>query len=166
MRLILLPLYLLLVAPLFGQQTSNSFYSPFAATLETIPVQEKAVDLQSGKLTTEDDLRQQLETSGKTLKPIKEVMTPEELGNFKRYLAENIRYPQVAVEEGFMGTVIFLVKMDENNQIIQLAFTQRGQPAIDEEALRVILAMKPRIMHKQAEAGAYFYEVEVKFKLQ
>jgi hypothetical protein len=115
--------------------------------------------------TTEGILQGQMTELGKTAVDIKDVMTPEELYNFKKYLVRNLRYPQASIEQGTEGTVIFLVKMDENNQILQLAFHQQVEPEMDAEAFRVIATMPANLFKKPTEAGEYFYLVPVRFKL-
>ncbi|MDR0546338.1 MAG: TonB family protein [Dysgonamonadaceae bacterium] len=84
-----------------------------------------------------------------------------------RWLAENIKYPTVAQEQGIQGRVIlrFVVKPDGTVGNVEV---QRSlDPSLDKEAVRVVNKMPKWVPGKQNGNAVYvYYTLPVLFKLQ
>jgi TonB family protein len=57
---------------------------------------------------------------------------------FRKFIAENMRYPPEAAEKGIAGRVIVQFVIDENGKLIDPAVVHSAHPLLDREALRVI----------------------------
>ncbi len=77
---------------------------------------------------------------------------------FRRYIAENIRYPQESAEEGVQGRVFveFIVRKD--GSVTDAKIVRGIDPLLDKEALRVVSASPPWVPGRQRGQ-----EVDVKF---
>ena len=64
--------------------------------------------------------------------------------NFNNFLAENIRYPERAIEEGLSGKceIAFTVHFDGTISDFKILKGVKGCPECDEEALRVLKKSK------------------------
>lgn len=67
---------------------------------------------------------------------------PEPMFNVKKYLAQNLRYPPGAIEEGIEGTVNVQFMIDENGKIKEATVPEPVHPLLDAEAIRVVNGMK------------------------
>lgn len=102
------------------------------------------------------------------------VMPPEGLPNFFggesalfRYLSENIKYPEIARENGIEGTV-YIEFIINRQGFVDKAIVKRGvDTACDEEAYRVINQM-PRWIPGRVDGKPVqvIYTLPIKFKLQ
>lgn len=94
-----------------------------------------------------------------------DVMSIEEKEKYRHYLAEQIKYPQIAVELGLEGNVYLMILTDETNTIQHIAISKSVDPEIDYEAIRVLDQLHRFDMRPQAEKGLYFYLAVVVFRL-
>ena len=58
---------------------------------------------------------------------------------FARYIARNLRYPEIAAENGVYGRVIVQFVIDETGALVDPVILKAVDPALDAEAIRVIL---------------------------
>lgn len=86
---------------------------------------------------------------------------------FRRYLYENVKYPQVAYENGIEGRVICSFVVNKDGTIADVEVIRSGgDPSLDNEAVRVLLRM-PRWKAGMLD-GRYVrvkYTVPLSFKL-
>ena len=82
------------------------------------------------------------------------------------YLSKNIQYPETAEMNGFQGRVIvtFIVEKDGSTSNAKVA--KSAKPSLDEEALRVVIAMPKWVSGKQnGKPVRVKYTVPVAFRL-
>lgn len=60
---------------------------------------------------------------------------------FMRYLAQNVKYPTVAQENGTQGIVVVQFVVDADGSVTNAHVITSVDPYLDEEALRVIKSM-------------------------
>lgn len=84
-----------------------------------------------------------------------------------RYLAANIKYPTIAVENGIEGRVVLKFVVDKNGSISNIQVISTLDPSCDKEAMRVIKGMPKWIPGMQnGYPVAVYFTVPVLFKLQ
>ena len=82
------------------------------------------------------------------------------------YLTTNMRYPQIAKENGIQGRVILQFVVDETGKVTDPKILRGVDPALDLEAIRLVEAMPQWTPGKQdGKAVAVRYTVPVSFKL-
>ena len=82
------------------------------------------------------------------------------------YLKTNMRYPQIAKENGIQGRVILQFVVDETGKVTDPKILRGVDPALDLEAIRLVEAMPQWTPGKQdGKAVAVRYTVPVSFKL-
>lgn len=59
---------------------------------------------------------------------------------FRRYITENLEYPSIAAENGISGRVIVQFVVDSKGRVVDAVILGSVDPALDKEALRVILS--------------------------
>lgn len=57
---------------------------------------------------------------------------------FARYVARNLRYPEIAAENGISGRVIVKFVIDERGRLVDPIVLRSVDPALDAEAIRVL----------------------------
>lgn len=57
---------------------------------------------------------------------------------FARYVARNLRYPEIAAENGISGRVLVQFVIDETGRLIDPVIIRSVDPALDAEAIRVL----------------------------
>lgn len=62
--------------------------------------------------------------------------------DFQQYVSKNIRYPQIALDNGLQGVVVYRVLVDENGKLSDIQLVRGGHPVLDSEAKRVITEIK------------------------
>jgi protein TonB len=86
--------------------------------------------------------------------------------SFRRYIAENVKYPQEAIDNNVVGRVTIKFIVDEKGRIIDAEVVQGVHPVIDEAALRVITSSPLWTPGKQrGKAVKVRYYFPVIFKL-
>lgn len=61
-----------------------------------------------------------------------------DINDFNRWVAEHIKYPQVAVENGISGRVSVQFVVNARGEVENVTVLRGADPSLDEEALRVI----------------------------
>ena len=85
-----------------------------------------------------------------------------------KYLAENVKYPVIAQENGIQGRVICQFVVNKDGSIVDVqAVRSSGEPSLDKEAIRVIKSMPKWKPGKQrGKPVRVKYTVPVNFRLQ
>ena len=68
---------------------------------------------------------------------------------FRKYIAENVRYPQEAVKNGITGKVIVSFIVDKNGKVVDAKVEKSVDPYLDAEAIRVVESSPKWIAGKQ-----------------
>lgn len=88
------------------------------------------------------------------------------MAGFRKYLANNIKYPYMAMESGIQGTVLVNFVVEKDGSLTDVKVERRVGGGLDEEAVRVIKRSKkwtPGVQNGQAVRVRY--SVPVKFAL-
>lgn len=84
-----------------------------------------------------------------------------------QYLANNIKYPVVAQENGVQGRVVVSFVVERDGSITDVQVVRSVDPSLDREAQRVVKSMPKWIPGKQnGQAVRVKYNVPVSFRLQ
>lgn len=59
---------------------------------------------------------------------------------FRKYIADNLKYPEIASENGVSGRVIVQFTVNSKGKVVNAVVVRSVDPALDKEALRVILS--------------------------
>ncbi len=59
---------------------------------------------------------------------------------FRKYIAENLRYPQIAAENGIQGRVFVQFVVNEDGTVSDATVVRGVDPSLDREALRVVMS--------------------------
>jgi len=59
---------------------------------------------------------------------------------FRKYIAQNLRYPEIAAENGISGRVIVQFAVSKVGQIVDAVVVRSVDPALDKEAIRVVMS--------------------------
>jgi protein TonB len=92
---------------------------------------------------------------------------PGGMSALMQYLAQNIKYPTIAQENGTQGRVIVQFVVNRDGSIVDPVVVRSVDPYLDKEALRVIAAMpkwKPGM--QRGKSVRVKYTVPVAFRLQ
>lgn len=84
-----------------------------------------------------------------------------------KYLAENIKYPMIAQENGIQGRVICQFVVNKDGSIVDIQVVRSVDPSLDKEAVRVIKSMpkwKPGM--QRGKAVRVKFTLPVVFRLQ
>lgn len=85
----------------------------------------------------------------------------------RKYLANSVKYPRIATENGVQGKVYVNFVVDKNGGISNVKVVRGVDAALDNEAVRVIKAMPKWIPGKQnGETVRVSYTVPINFVLQ
>lgn len=88
-------------------------------------------------------------------------------GALMQYLANNIKYPVVAQENGVQGRVVVSFVVERDGSITDVQVVRSVDPSLDREAQRVVRGMPHWIPGKQnGSAVRVKYNVPVSFRLQ
>ena len=83
------------------------------------------------------------------------------------YLSNNIKYPQIAMENGVQGRVVCTFVVERDGSITDIRVVRGVDPSLDKEAIRVLKSMPHWIPGKQnGSAVRVKFTVPVTFKLQ
>jgi periplasmic protein TonB len=86
---------------------------------------------------------------------------------FRKYIAENMKYPQIASENGISGRVIVQFVVNSKGNVVDAVIAASVDPALDKEALRVVLSSPPWTPGKQrGKPVKVFYTFPINFILQ
>lgn len=88
-------------------------------------------------------------------------------GSVNGWLADHIKYPVVAVENGISGRVVVQFVVERDGSVSQVRVVRGVDPSLDKEAQRVISSMPKWIPGKQnGQAVRSRFTVPVTFRLQ
>jgi protein TonB len=59
---------------------------------------------------------------------------------FRKYIAQNLRYPEIAAENGISGRVIVQFAVNKVGQVVDAVVVRSVDPALDKEAIRVVMS--------------------------
>jgi len=59
---------------------------------------------------------------------------------FRKYIAQNLRYPEIAAENGISGRVIVQFAVNKTGQVVDAVVVRSVDPALDKEAIRVVMS--------------------------
>ena len=85
----------------------------------------------------------------------------------RKYIAENVRYPEMAKENDIQGTVYVRFVVDEKGKVTNVELLRGVDPLLDKEALRVVNSLpnwKPG--KKRGKAVKVSHSVPIKFALK
>ena len=59
---------------------------------------------------------------------------------FRKYISENLKYPEIALEKGISGRVIVQFTVNSEGKVVNARVLAGADPALDKEAIRVIMS--------------------------
>ena len=59
---------------------------------------------------------------------------------FRKYIAQNLRYPEIAAENGISGRVIVQFAVNKTGSVVDATIVRSIDPALDKEAIRVVMS--------------------------
>src|SRR6056297_29313 len=62
---------------------------------------------------------------------------------FRKYIAANLDYPEIAAENGISGRVIVQFAVNAQGRVVDAVVVRSVDPALDREAVRVVMASPP-----------------------
>jgi protein TonB len=86
---------------------------------------------------------------------------------FRKYIFQNLRYPDIAAENGISGRVIVQFAINSKGKLVDAVVVVPVDPALDKEALRVVLSSPPWTPGKQrGKPVKVLYTFPINFVLQ
>jgi protein TonB len=86
---------------------------------------------------------------------------------FRKYIAQNLRYPEIAAENGISGRVIVQFAVNKTGQVEDAVVVRSVDPALDKEAIRVVMASPKWTPGKQrGKAVKVLFTFPINFVLQ
>ena len=86
---------------------------------------------------------------------------------FRKYIFQNLRYPDIAAENGISGRVIVQFAINSKGKLVDPVVVVPVDPALDKEAIRVVLASPPWTPGKQrGRPVEVLYTFPINFVLQ
>ena len=86
---------------------------------------------------------------------------------FRKYVAQNLRYPEIAAENGISGRVIVQFVVNKVGAVIDANIARGVDPALDKEALRVVMSSPKWTPGKQrGKAVKVMFTFPINFVLQ
>ena len=86
---------------------------------------------------------------------------------FARFIAKHLKYPEIAAENGVYGRVTLQFVIDESGKLVDPVILKGVDPALDAEALRVVLSSPrwtPGMQRNKAVKVSYTFPIN--FRLQ
>ena len=163
------------------QETPPPPPPPAVQEVEVLNVVEDDVEVETIEINTEDDKDVEVVIAPPVEAPVEEeeeeviFMVVETMPEFPggqqalfKYLAENVKYPVIAQENGIQGRVICQFVVNKDGSIVDVvAVRSSGEPSLDKEAIRVIKSMPKWKPGKQrGKPVRVKYTVPVNFRLQ
>ena len=62
---------------------------------------------------------------------------------FRKYIAQNLHYPEIAAENGISGRVIVQFAVNSKGKVVDAVVVAGVDPALDKEAIRVVMSSPP-----------------------
>lgn len=92
---------------------------------------------------------------------------PQFSGNMSAWLAQHVKYPVVAEENGIQGRVVVSCVIDQDGSVIDAKVVKSVDPSLDKEALRVVKSMpKWQPGRQNGQAVRVRCQVPVIFRMQ
>ena len=86
---------------------------------------------------------------------------------FRKYIASNLKYPEIAAENGISGRVIVQFAVNKTGQVVDAVVVRSIDPALDKEAIRVVMASPKWTPGKQrGKAVKVLFTFPINFVLQ
>ena len=163
-----------------SQETPPPPPPPAVQEVEVLNVVEDNVETESIEVNTEET-EQEVVIAAPVEAPVEEeeeevvFVVVESMPEFPggqqalfKYLSENVKYPDIAQENGIQGRVICQFVVNKDGSIVDVEVVRSGgDPSLDKEAVRVIKSMPKWKPGKQrGKAVRVKYTVPVNFKLQ
>lgn len=90
-----------------------------------------------------------------------------DLGNFNVWVSQNIKYPQLAVENGISGKVYVQFAVNAKGQVVDAKVLRGVDPSLDQEAIRVVQSSPKWTPPKQGGRPVkQLFTLPVVFRLQ
>ena len=163
------------------QETPPPPPPPAPVEVEVLNVVEDDVEVEEIQINTEDDKDVEVVIAPPVEAPVEEeeeeviFVVVESMPEFPggqqalfKYLADNVKYPVIAQENGIQGRVICQFVVNKDGSIVDVvAVRSSGEPSLDKEAIRVIQSMPKWKPGKQrGKPVRVKYTVPVNFRLQ
>ena len=162
------------------QETPPPPPPPAVQEVEVLNVVEDDVEVETIEINTEDDKDVEVVIAPPVEAPVEEeeeeviFMVVETMPEFPggqqalfKYLAEIVKYPVIAQENGIQGRVICQFVVNKDGSIVDVvAVRSSGEPSLDKEAIRVIKSMPKWKPGKQrGKPVRVKYTVPINFRL-
>ncbi len=86
---------------------------------------------------------------------------------FRKYIFQNLRYPDIAAENGISGRVIIQFAVNSLGRVVDAKVVAGVDPALDKESIRVVMASPPWTPGKQrGKAVKVLFTFPINFVLQ
>ena len=86
---------------------------------------------------------------------------------FRKYIAQNLRYPEIAAENGISGRVIVQFAVNKVGTVVDAKVVRSVDPALDKEAIRVVMSSPKWSPGKQrGKAVKVLFTFPINFVLQ
>ncbi len=86
---------------------------------------------------------------------------------FRKYIGQNLEYPEIAAENGISGRVIVQFAVNSRGKVVDAVVVRSVDPALDKEAIRVVMASPPWTPGKQrGKAVKVLFTFPINFVLQ
>jgi len=86
---------------------------------------------------------------------------------FRKYIAQNLRYPEIAAENGISGRVIVQFAVNKTGTVVDATIVRSIDPALDKEAIRVVMSSPKWTPGKQrGKAVKVLFTFPINFVLQ
>jgi len=86
---------------------------------------------------------------------------------FRKYIAQNLRYPEIAAENGISGRVIVQFAVNKVGTVVDANVVRSVDPALDKEAIRVVMTSPKWVPGKQrGKAVKVLFTFPINFVLQ
>ena len=163
------------------QETPPPPPPPAVQEVEVLNVVEDDVETETIEINTEDDKDVEVVIAPPVEAPVEEeeeevvFVVVESMPEFPggaqammRYIAENIKYPVIAQENGIQGRVTCQFVVNKDGSIVDVVVVRSGgDPSLDKEAVRVLKTMPKWKPGKQrGKPVRVKYTVPVNFRLQ
>ena len=163
------------------QETPPPPPPPAVQEVEVLNVVEDNVETESIEVNTEDDKETEIVIAAPVEAPVEDeeeevvfkiveqqAEFPGGMKALMKYLAENIKYPVIAQENGIQGRVICQFTVNKDGTIVDIEVVRSGgDPSLDKEAIRVIKSMPKWAPGKQRGRPVRSrFTLPVTFKLQ
>jgi len=86
---------------------------------------------------------------------------------FRKYIAQNLRYPEIAIQDSISGRVIVQFAVNSEGKVVDAVVVRSVSPALDKEAIRVVMSSPEWIPGKQrGKTVKVLYTFPINFVIQ